>query len=156
MLGLHCCTLAFTSFANRGYLCRGCTSFSLKWLHLLLSMLTLAGVGFTVVAHKLVVPRHGIFRDHGLNWCPLHCKMDSYPLAHQGSPYLPFNYNTWKSFKNTKHRLCARQQQPCSSEADVLEWRRELLTSLSLPPSQSTLPVLMEPQSRCLLSSSQQ
>ena len=28
------------------------------------------------------------------------------------------------------------------------------MTSLSLPPSQSTLPVLMEPQSRCLLSSS--
>ena len=28
----------------------------------------------------------GIFPDQGLNRCPLHCKMDSYPLDHQESP----------------------------------------------------------------------
>ena len=28
----------------------------------------------------------GIFPDQGLNWCPLHCKVDSQPLDHQGSP----------------------------------------------------------------------
>ena len=28
----------------------------------------------------------GIFLDQGLNWCPLHWQVDSYPLHHQGSP----------------------------------------------------------------------
>ena len=28
----------------------------------------------------------GIFRDQGLNLCPLHWQVDSYPLHHQGSP----------------------------------------------------------------------
>ena len=29
----------------------------------------------------------GIFQDQGSNWCPLHCKVDSQPLDHQGSPW---------------------------------------------------------------------
>ena len=28
----------------------------------------------------------GIFPDQGLNLCPLHWQVDSYPLHHQGSP----------------------------------------------------------------------
>ena len=30
----------------------------------------------------------GIFLDQGSNQCLLHCKADSYPLDHQGNPYL--------------------------------------------------------------------
>ena len=29
----------------------------------------------------------GIFQDQGSNWYPLHCKVDSQPLDHQGSPW---------------------------------------------------------------------
>ena len=31
-----------------------------------------------------------VFPDQGLNLCPLHLQVDSYPLYHQGSPLLPF------------------------------------------------------------------
>ena len=30
----------------------------------------------------------GIFLDQGLNLCPLHWQADSYPLYHQGSPFV--------------------------------------------------------------------
>ena len=32
----------------------------------------------------------GIFLDQGSDWCPLHCKADSSPLDHQGSPQYCF------------------------------------------------------------------
>ena len=40
-----------------------------------------------VVAHRLSCSAaYGIFPDQGLNPCPLHWQVDSYPLSHQGSP----------------------------------------------------------------------
>ena len=56
-------------------------------------------VGSLVLAHRLtscstdlVAPRHegSSFPHQGLNLCPLHCKVDSWPLDHQGSPDLYF------------------------------------------------------------------
>ena len=32
----------------------------------------------------------GIFLDQGLNLCPLHWQVNSYPLCHQGSPLIRF------------------------------------------------------------------
>ena len=39
----------------------------------------------------LVAPQHveSYFPSQGLNLCPLPCKVDSYPLDHQGSPLTP-------------------------------------------------------------------
>ena len=46
-------------------------------------------LGSVVVAHGLSCPSAcGIFPDQGLNPCPLHWREDSYPLDHQGSPYI--------------------------------------------------------------------
>ena len=36
----------------------------------------------------------GIFRDQGLNLCPLHWQADSQPLRHQGSPVIHFKYSS--------------------------------------------------------------
>ena len=35
---------------------------------------------------------HGIFLDWGLNPCPLHLQVDSYPLYQQGNPILAIKY----------------------------------------------------------------
>ena len=83
--------------ATRGYSSLWYTDFSLWWLLLLRS--TLQGVrasvvaalgpqspGSVVVAHEFSCSLTcGIFLDQGLNPCPLHWQVDSYPLRHQGS-----------------------------------------------------------------------
>lgn len=69
---------------------------------------------------SLVVPRHGIFRDHGLNWCP--CIARWTPSTGPPGKPLPsfFNYNTWKSFKIRLITVCQAAAAPCvSSEADA-------------------------------------
>ena len=44
-------------------------------------------VGSVVVVHGLsCAGAYGIFPDQGLNWCPLHWKVDSQALDHPGSP----------------------------------------------------------------------
>ena len=55
VLGLHCCTWAFSSCGVQGLLSR-----------------LLIGVGSVVVAHRLNCSiACGIFQNQGLNWCPL-------------------------------------------------------------------------------------
>ena len=68
------------------------------WLHCIMQnlpicrrdSLQLSHVGSAVAAHRLSCSfAYGILvPQQGLNLCPLHCKVDSSPLGHQGSPYL--------------------------------------------------------------------
>ena len=87
---------------NRGYSSLQRASFSLRWLLLLGSGRGLQDLqhvgsvvvtcGLHVVGSVVVVNRLsgsmacGIFPSQGLNPCPLHWQLDSYPLRHQGSP----------------------------------------------------------------------
>ena len=85
-LSLHCCTQAFSN-------CGGC-SYPLVAGHGLLTTVPslvkhrLQGVqASAVMALRLSCPMAcGIFLDQGLNLCPLHRQVDSFPLDHQGSP----------------------------------------------------------------------
>ena len=46
----------------------------------------LQGAGSVLVSHRLSCSEAcGVFPDRGLNLCPLHCEVDSYPLDHDGS-----------------------------------------------------------------------
>ena len=48
-------------------------------------------MGLVVVTHGLSFSvTCGVFPDQGLNLCLLHCKVDSQPLDHQGSPWCEF------------------------------------------------------------------
>ena len=72
VLGLHCCTRAFSSCGERGLLFVRCADFSLRWLLLLRSMGS-RRAGSVVVAHGLSCSAAcGIFPDQGLNLCPPH------------------------------------------------------------------------------------
>ena len=103
VLGLHCCTHAFSTCGQWGLLssysawashcggfscrgaqavgCMGFSSFSVvaaDWLQ---------STGSVVVVHGPRCPvTCGIFPDQGLNQYPLHLKVDSQPLEYQGSP----------------------------------------------------------------------
>ena len=59
-----------------------------------------------------------VFLDQGSNKCPFHCKVDSYPLHHQGSPISTFfeeelhctcGIRTWRTSPSDIfcHRLCS-------------------------------------------------
>ena len=66
-----------------GYSLLQCMGFSLWWLLLLQS------TGSVVVTYRFICSKAcGIFPNQGSNWCPLHCKVDSQPLYHQGSSTL--------------------------------------------------------------------
>ena len=43
----------------------------------------------------------GYFLDQGSNLCPLHWQEDSYPLPHQGSPFLNILELIWMNVNNT-------------------------------------------------------
>ena len=89
VLGLRCSTRAFSSCRAQGLLFLQCVGFSLMWL--LLWSTDSWREGSIVVAHELSCPAAcGIFLDQGLNLCPLHWQVNSYPLHHQGSPYIFF------------------------------------------------------------------
>ena len=87
MLGLHCCTRAFSSCGRQGppsscgAWASHCGGFSLLW-----------GTGSrfvssAVVAHRLSCPvAYGIFLDQGLNPCPMHWQDDSLPSEPQVKP----------------------------------------------------------------------
>ena len=95
-LSLCCCTRAFSSCSEWWLLQFGCPCFSLWWLLLLQS----CGTG----THSLWLmgPRAcrlqsrglscsticGIFLEQRWNPCLLHWQVDSYPLRHQGSPWI--------------------------------------------------------------------
>ena len=64
----------------------------------------LGGRASVVVVPGLSCPvAHGIFLDQGWNWCPLHCKVDSYSLDHQGSPGQGFNCFIWRNSFNFRN-----------------------------------------------------
>ena len=88
--------------AGRSYSSVACKGFSLLWLLLLQSTRSgLRGLGsFSTVSGA--VPHGlrcssvcGIFQDQGLNPCPLHWQVDSYPLHHPESPSLAFWLGRW-------------------------------------------------------------
>ena len=52
---------------------------------------SLSFCGPQALEHRLSCPEAcGIFPDQGSNLYPLHCKVDSQPLGHQGSPEISF------------------------------------------------------------------
>ena len=91
VLGLRCCTRAFSSCGEQGP--------PLFVVHGLLTAVShvfaehgLQSTGSVVVAHGLRCSAAcGILPDQGSNPCPLHWQADSRPLCHQGSPLIPFN-----------------------------------------------------------------
>ena len=94
-LGLHWCSLAFSSCSERGLLRRcsawvsHCSGFSYCRAR------ALGHTGFSSCPMA-----RGIFRGQESNPCPLHWQADSYSLNHQGrSPLCPWhNYITRKSY----------------------------------------------------------
>ena len=87
-LSLCCCVQAFSTCSEWGLL-----SVGLWGLLLAVSVFSCCRaqvLGFwalLVVEHGLSCSAAcGIFLDQGLNLCPLHWQVDSYPLFHQGSP----------------------------------------------------------------------
>ena len=79
------CRLSLVA-VNRGYSSLQRADFSLWWL---LSLWSTGSrhMGSVGASHGLSCPvACGIFPDQGWNLCPLHCRVDSYPLDHQGSP----------------------------------------------------------------------
>ena len=92
--GLHCSARAFASCHEQGYSPLWSVGFLLRWRPLLwstcsrcVSFRSLWALGMaSVVAHGLsCLAACGNFPDQGLNPCPLHWQVDSYPLYHQRS-----------------------------------------------------------------------
>ena len=79
------CRLSLVA-VSRGYSSLQWADFSLWWLFLLWTIGS-RHMGSAVASHGLSCPvACGIFPDQGWNLCPLHHRLDSYPLDHQGSP----------------------------------------------------------------------
>lgn len=73
----HCSERA-SQCGARSYRVRGFSS----------SARALSPCGSRAPEHKLrdlVAPQHGVLPDQGQNRCPMHCKMDSQSLDHQGT-----------------------------------------------------------------------
>ena len=85
-MSLCCCTWAFSSCGERGYsLMLGADL--LRWLLLLHRAQVLGGqVSVPAARGPSCSAACGIILDQGLNQCPLHWKVDFWPLDHQGSP----------------------------------------------------------------------
>ena len=105
VLGLHCCTHAFSSCGQWGLLCSysawasHCGGFSCRGAQALgcmgfssFSVVAadwLQSTGSVVVLHGPSCPVPcGIFPDQGLNLCSLNWQVDSKPLDHQRSPLI--------------------------------------------------------------------
>ena len=92
MLGLHCCTWAFSFLESGSYSSYtawashcGCFSSWGAWAP--------GHVGSVLVAHRLSSSTAcGSFLDQGWNPYPLHWQSDSSPLSYQGSPSDPFSF----------------------------------------------------------------
>ena len=104
VLGL-CCCLSYFICIEWEYSWLQCAGFSLWWLLVAgpgprlkgcsscgsrAPWLLLAGSAVVVVHGLSCSTACGIFLDQGLNLCPLHWQVDSYPLRLQGSPYMCF------------------------------------------------------------------
>ena len=100
-LGLLCCPWAISSCSRWELLSLWGSGFSwglLLWAQVLgtraqwLSHVGSRARASVVVVHRLRCPMAcGIFPDQGSNLWPLHWWVDSYPLDHQGSPWLPLS-----------------------------------------------------------------
>ena len=104
MLGFHCFVWAFSGCSSQGLLFIAVLGLliSLQWLLLWSTgsrRVDFSSCGSQALEHGFnVVVAHGfscsaacgIFLKRGSNQCPLHCKADSHPLCHQGSPYKLF------------------------------------------------------------------
>ena len=84
VLGLHCCSRAFSSCGERGFL-------------VAVAHLAAQTTGSRHTDVSAVVARglsssaaHGIFLNQRSNLCSLYWQVDSYSLCHQGSPSLIF------------------------------------------------------------------
>ena len=89
-LGPHCLLRLSLVAVSRGHSSLQCAGFSFGW-PLLLRSTGSKHLGFSSSRHAgSVVVTHGhsclvacgIFLDQGLNLCPLHWQLDSYPLCH--------------------------------------------------------------------------
>ena len=102
------------------------TCFTVEHRHQALRLQQLKPVGSVVVVHGLqsmglvVVAQGlscsetcGVFPDQGMNSCPLHWQVDSYPLHHQGSP-------SQYSFKSCVFCLNLSPQITCSLVGGML------------------------------------
>ena len=78
--GLHCCTWAFSSCGEQG---------------LLIAAASLVSEHRMQVCGLSCPEACRVFPDLGSNLCPLHCKVDSQPLDHQGSPK---DFSAWTIF----------------------------------------------------------
>ena len=83
VLGLHCCSRAFSSCGERG-----CLVAVARLRHTDASAVVAHGLSSSAV--------HGIFLNQGSNLCSLYWQADSYPLCHQGSPSLSIFFFLWK------------------------------------------------------------
>ena len=94
VLGLHCCAWALSSW-GRCWLLSTCRAQASHCMVFSLQSKRSRCVGFrncgswaqVAVMYRLSRPvACGIFLDQGWNQCSLHCKADSQPLDHHGSP----------------------------------------------------------------------
>ena len=99
-LSLPCCVQASSSCREQGPLSScGVRSFSAQWLLAAGHQLEERGLqqsqhaASAGAAHRLSCSSaRGLCLDQGLNLCPLHWQVGSYPLYHQRSPILVFIY----------------------------------------------------------------
>ena len=96
MLGLHCFPWTFSSCGKRGLVFVSVEGLLIEAASLIVEhssracglqqLQHMVSVG---MAHRLSGPSAcGTFLDQGSNLCPLHWLVDSYPLGHQGSPWV--------------------------------------------------------------------
>ena len=94
VLGLHCCTWAFSSWSEQGLLFIAVASLGAQTLGtqaLVVAAPKPWSTGSIVSMHRLSCSvARGIFLDQGSNPCPLPWQADCSPLSHHGSPLWPF------------------------------------------------------------------
>ena len=86
MLSLHGCTRAFSSCSKQGLLTSRVRGLLIT-VASLVAVWALECVGSVGVTLRLRWPTPcGVFPHQGVNPCPLHWQVDSYPMDHQGNP----------------------------------------------------------------------
>ena len=105
-LSLCCCPWAFFICSKQGLVLLWFVGFSWRWLLLLRN--THSRV------HRLSCSESpGIFRDQGLNLCPLYRQTDSYPLCHQGNPVPALLVSTNITVAQERIQLSGKSYQFC-------------------------------------------
>ena len=94
VLGLRCCTRAFSSWSEPGLLFIAVATLGAQALGTQAFVVAAPkpwSTGSIVAMHRLSCSvARGIFLDQGSNPCPLPWQADSSPLSHRGSPLWPF------------------------------------------------------------------